>query len=67
MQCLHRWAKAIYQSPILIAVLPKRALSFLEYPKDGIGRIHEFELLGRWVVSEIDSSLLSIVMQRIGD
>jgi hypothetical protein len=48
-------------------VVSKSALSLLKYPKDGIGRIHEFEPLGRGMVSEIDSGLLSIVMDCFGD
>src|SRR5712691_11119435 len=67
MQCLHCWAEAIYQSTIPIAVLSKSVLSLLKYPKDGIGRIQEFELLGRGMFSEIYSGLHGIVMQRFGD
>ena len=67
MQSLHCWAEAIYQSPIPIAVVFKCILSLLKYPKDGIRRIQEFELLGRGMLSEIYSGLLSIVLQRFCD
>ena len=67
MQGLHCWAEGIYQSPIPIAVVFKSILPLLKYPKDGIRRIQEFELLGRRMVSEIYSGLLSIVLQRFGD
>ena len=67
MQGLHCWAETIYQSPIPIAVAFKCILSLLKYLKDGIRRIHEFELLGRRMLGEIYSGLLSIVLQRFGD
>ena len=67
MQSLHRWAEAIYQSPILIAKFSKSILSLLKHPKDGIRRVQEFEPFGRRVVSEIHPGLLSIVLQRFGD
>ena len=67
MQYLHRRAETSYQCPILIAVRFKSGLSLLEYPKDGIRRIQKIEPFGRGMVSEIDSGLLSVVIQRIGD
>jgi len=67
MQGLHRWAEAIYQTPIPVAKPSKSFLSLFKYPEDGIRRIHELEPFGRGMISEIDSGLLSIVLQRVGD
>jgi hypothetical protein len=67
MQNLYWGAEAIYQSPILIAKRSKGSFSLIQYAKNGIRGIQEFELHSRGMVSEIYSGLRGVVLQRFGD
>ena len=60
-------AEAVYQSPIPIAIFFKSFLPFLKQFKDSVGGDGLLELLGKGILRKVDSGLMGVFGQGIGD